>query len=482
MRKGILLLMVIPLLWINGCKKSSDTTTEVLGSNKTEIGISGGSINLLDVASIDVPAYTFNEPTQVELRKTISVAKQNTFSYIKPLFDISGNTAYEVRIVSPVIPAQAIHMSLTIPSAIQISSDQNPEVYGQLYTDNDGEKDENFDIIESDYYATSAKLKFDVAPMYFSTEISESGQYEAIFIIGNTRGGKLSIDKQGVCQEGQFIGCPLTTCTVTSPFNPTRVHPVTGQVSPHRGVDFRAPEGTPVMAAATGKVKAVGYQLNQANGTGWGNYVIMEHVNSNGQRFATLYAHLKSTSVSTNQQVDEGNIIALSGKTGGVSAAHLHLEYIENADLGNKNARVDPYPLINTSILRFNGAAAQFLGVNDCDFNGQGLLGSSWTIKLDFGNPDNFTASGATVTFQDVEPVVNNPYTVPLTSLGRHVQLNNSTFCAHYGNLPFFKVKAYVTLANGSISNCIYFMIKRPSGAEKQQLDDNAPRGSSKNI
>jgi murein DD-endopeptidase MepM/ murein hydrolase activator NlpD len=87
----------------------------------------------------------------------------------------------------------------------------------------------------------------------------------------------------------------------------------------YNGVDFGAAVGTPVLAAAAGKVivaKTAGY------GGGYGHYIVIEH--DNGAQ--TLYAHLSTLSVAVDDEVTKGQKIALSGNTGRSTGPHLHFE------------------------------------------------------------------------------------------------------------------------------------------------------------
>lgn len=87
----------------------------------------------------------------------------------------------------------------------------------------------------------------------------------------------------------------------------------------HNGVDLANSVGTPVMAAASGKVivsKSSGY-----NG-GYGTYIVVSH--SNGTQ--TLYAHLSSDKVSVGQSVEQGQVIGTIGMTGKTTGPHLHFE------------------------------------------------------------------------------------------------------------------------------------------------------------
>jgi murein DD-endopeptidase MepM/ murein hydrolase activator NlpD len=117
-----------------------------------------------------------------------------------------------------------------------------------------------------------------------------------------------------------FLRSPVDFKYVSSNFNPRRLHPVTGQVKAHRGVDYVAAIGTPIKAAGRGNVVEAGY--NQFNG----NYVFIRH---NGT-YTTKYLHLTKRNVNRGQSVKQGQIIGTLGRTGRVTGAHLHYEFIVN--------------------------------------------------------------------------------------------------------------------------------------------------------
>lgn len=104
---------------------------------------------------------------------------------------------------------------------------------------------------------------------------------------------------------------------VSSPFNPGRLHPVTGRVSPHNGVDLATPVGTSVMSTGDGVVARVGDHPYA------GNYVDIRH---NGSR-STRYLHLSRVLVKKGQRIRRGQEIARSGNTGRSTGPHLHFEF-----------------------------------------------------------------------------------------------------------------------------------------------------------
>ncbi|WP_153915323.1 peptidoglycan DD-metalloendopeptidase family protein [Shewanella sp. TC10] len=126
--------------------------------------------------------------------------------------------------------------------------------------------------------------------------------------------------ESGNSMRKAFLRSPVDFKYVSSSFNPRRLHPVTGQVKAHRGVDYVAAIGTPIKAAGKGKVVEASY--NKYNG----NYVFIKH----NDTYTTKYLHLNKRKVKRGDSVKQGEIIGTLGKTGRVTGAHLHYEFIVN--------------------------------------------------------------------------------------------------------------------------------------------------------
>lgn len=124
-------------------------------------------------------------------------------------------------------------------------------------------------------------------------------------------------DKQGKSLARAFTRTPLNKkYRISSSFNPRRVHPVTGRVSPHNGTDFATPTGTKVFSTGDGTVARVG------NHPFAGRYVDIQH----GGQYKTRYLHLHRVLVRRGETVRRGQAIALSGNTGRSTGPHLHFE------------------------------------------------------------------------------------------------------------------------------------------------------------
>ncbi|WP_200279428.1 peptidoglycan DD-metalloendopeptidase family protein [Rhabdochromatium marinum] len=115
-----------------------------------------------------------------------------------------------------------------------------------------------------------------------------------------------------------FLRRPLKYTRISSRFSNSRRHPILGRVRPHTGVDFAAPSGRRVVAAADGRVHFRGLK------SGYGNLVILRH----GSRYETRYAHLMrfATGLSQGSQVKRGQTVGYVGQTGLATGPHLHYE------------------------------------------------------------------------------------------------------------------------------------------------------------
>ena len=117
-----------------------------------------------------------------------------------------------------------------------------------------------------------------------------------------------------------FIRDPVHFSHVSSGFNPKRLHPIHKRVMPHRGIDYAAMTGTPVLAAGDGKV-AIARQNNAS-----GKYIVIQH----GEQYTTKYLHLSAFArgIHGGALVKQGQTIGYVGSTGWSTGPHLHYEFL----------------------------------------------------------------------------------------------------------------------------------------------------------
>ncbi|MFC4077458.1 murein hydrolase activator EnvC family protein [Salinithrix halophila] len=125
---------------------------------------------------------------------------------------------------------------------------------------------------------------------------------------------------------GGKFGWPVKGSRITSTYG-MRFHPVRKRYKMHTGVDFAGSLGTPIHAAAGGKV------IESRPATGYGYIVIIDH----GNGLSTLYAHMyaQGVRVQSGDSVSKGQVIAEIGNNGWSTGPHLHFEVLKNGDQVN---------------------------------------------------------------------------------------------------------------------------------------------------
>ena len=122
-------------------------------------------------------------------------------------------------------------------------------------------------------------------------------------------------DLNGRSVQKEFLKAPLRYSRISSGFTYQRLHPIRGIVMPHLGIDYAAPPGTPVYAAAAGTVHKAGYDKH------YGNHVEITH----GGTYTTCYGHLAfiSSGIRAGAGVTQGQMIGTVGATGLATGSHL---------------------------------------------------------------------------------------------------------------------------------------------------------------
>ena len=171
------------------------------------------------------------------------------------------------------------------------------------------------DEMAADYHFTTRQNTY--------LQLLQDPQYEELWaelLGGFEQGGGELMNPDSTRTPTGTLQWPLPVAgTITSQFG-HRVDPITGEVSSHTGTDIACAEGTPILAAADGTV-TVANSLDSWGGS-YGYYIQIDH----GGGLETLYAHCSSICVTTDQQVQAGQVIGYVGHTGRATGSHLHLE------------------------------------------------------------------------------------------------------------------------------------------------------------
>lgn len=133
-------------------------------------------------------------------------------------------------------------------------------------------------------------------------------------------------DEEGKVLKNFFLKAPLKFSRISSRFSRSRFHPVQQVWKAHKGTDYAAPTGTPIMSTAAGVVEQTGYTA------GNGNFVKVKH----NRTYSTQYLHMSKILVRRGQRVSQGQVIGKVGSTGLATGPHVCYRFWKNG------VQVDP--------------------------------------------------------------------------------------------------------------------------------------------
>ena len=140
-------------------------------------------------------------------------------------------------------------------------------------------------------------------------------------------------DENGKVLIKKYMRRPLNHIRITSKFTKRRWHPILHKWKAHHGTDFGAKRGTPILAAADGKVIFAGRK------GGYGKVIKIQHKDN----YVTLYAHQSRLKAKLGQYVSAGQVIGYVGNTGRSTGAHLHFGLYKNG------RAIDPMRMVKFS-------------------------------------------------------------------------------------------------------------------------------------
>ena len=256
---------------------------------------------LIEMSKTKSILYSLNESTDKFQYKEIQKSLKRVVSYKE---SIISNSLYESSIKNGIQPNVIIDFA---------------RVYGfQVDFQRDIWKNDSFQLMYETFLDDNKKIVETGNIIYANLNL----QGKDLPLYGfKTKEGYDYFDNFGKSIKKSLMKTPINGARLSSSFG-MRKHPILGFNKMHRGTDFAAPEGTPIMASGDGKIVRARWC------GGGGNCIKIKH----NSTYSTVYAHLSKFAriAKEGNRVRQGQIIGYVGSTGMSTGPHLHYEVIEN--------------------------------------------------------------------------------------------------------------------------------------------------------
>jgi murein DD-endopeptidase MepM/ murein hydrolase activator NlpD len=267
----------------------------------------------LDKTNNQISEFTF----QISNKQKILLVRDN-----------SGNT-FNDEVISIKLNTKIIYKeNLILQSLYKAATDEKipaniiiefARIYGfQVDFQRDIRKQDKFQIMYEVFLNDKNEI-IETGEILFAN-LKLSGQDNGLYYF-DKEGSEGHYDKNGKSVKKALMKTPINGARLSSPFG-MRKHPIDGYNKMHRGTDFAAPTGTPIMASGDGVVKKAGWC------GGGGNCVKIRH----NSTYQTVYAHMSkfARGIKAGIRVKQGQTIGYVGSTGKSTGPHLHYEVIVN--------------------------------------------------------------------------------------------------------------------------------------------------------
>ena len=264
--------------------------------------------NLKGISSILIPV---SKSRKLEIYKSL---ENNTFVKKEIITNLEKKIVLKEGIIKSSLYSSATKENIDPNVIIEFA-----RLYGfQVDFQRDIQKNDSFQIIYEVFVDENGKI-FENGNIIYANLILR-GQYNQLYyfqkknFIGH-------YDENGKSIKKALMKTPINGARLSSSFG-MRKHPILGYNKMHKGTDFAAPEGTPIMASGDGVITKAGWC------GGGGNCVKIKH----NKTYQTIYAHMKNFSnlAIPGNRIKQGQIIGYVGSTGMSTGPHLHYEVIEN--------------------------------------------------------------------------------------------------------------------------------------------------------
>ena len=239
------------------------------------------------------------------------------------------NTNFDQEIITLKLDKKIIYKeNIILQSLYKSATDKNipantivefARIYGfQVDFQRDIRKQDKFQIMYEVFIDENKKI-IQTGEILFAN-LKLSGQDNSLYFF-NKEGSEGHYDKNGKSVQKALMKTPINGARLSSAFG-MRKHPIDGFNKMHRGTDFAAPTGTPIMASGNGVIQKAGWC------GGGGNCVKIKH----NTTYETIYAHMSkfARGIKKGIRVKQGQTIGYVGSTGKSTGPHLHYEVIVN--------------------------------------------------------------------------------------------------------------------------------------------------------
>ncbi len=240
--------------------------------------------------------------------------KNDEFSQKILLTRLNKKIIYSENIILQSLYKSALDRKVPVGTIIEFA-----RIYGfQVDFQRDIRKRDSFQIMYEVFQDENGKVIENGNILFANLKLS--GENNKLYYFSK-KGSQGHYDKNGKSVQKALMKTPINGARLSSPFG-MRKHPIDGFNKMHRGTDFAAPMGTPIMASGNGVVKKAGWC------GGGGNCVVIKH----NSTYQTVYAHMSkfAKGIRSGARVKQGQTIGYVGSTGKSTGPHLHYEVIVN--------------------------------------------------------------------------------------------------------------------------------------------------------
>ncbi len=291
-------------------KNLKNKISEIIDLNKLN---TNQKINLtIDQSNNKIKNFTFQISTKEKI--VLSRNKENNFNKEIILTKLEKKIVYQENIILQSLYKSASDKKIPASTIIEFA-----RIYGfQVDFQRDIKKRDRFQLMYEIFMDENKKI-LETGNILYANLILGGEDNSLYFFDG--KGSIGHYDKNGKSIQKALMKTPINGARLSSPFG-MRKHPIDGFNKMHRGTDFAAPTGTPIMASGSGVIKKVGWC------GGGGNCVAIKH----NSTYETIYAHMSkfAKGIKRGVRVKQGQIIGYVGSTGKSTGPHLHYEVIVN--------------------------------------------------------------------------------------------------------------------------------------------------------